>query len=102
MDCSVGMVCNAAEGQFCLFKQIKQNFPLRYFWGESENAIKIQVYAVLIALIINGCNTKDAGTKKSFENRITAIRLHLMSYVALLGFIKAHTKHGKNITRRLF
>jgi hypothetical protein len=24
-----------------LFKQIKQNFPLRYFWGASPNAIKI-------------------------------------------------------------
>ena len=32
-----------------LFKQIKQNFPLRYFWGESSNAIKMQVYCVLIA-----------------------------------------------------
>ena len=32
-----------------LFKQIKQNFPLRYFWGNSENAIKMQVYCVLIA-----------------------------------------------------
>ncbi|MEJ7739456.1 MAG: transposase [Chitinophagaceae bacterium] len=30
-----------------LFKQIKQNFPLRYFWGESSNAIKMQVYCVL-------------------------------------------------------
>jgi hypothetical protein len=35
-----------------LFKQIKQNFPLRYFWGESENAIKIQVYAVLMAQLL--------------------------------------------------
>ncbi len=26
-----------------LFKQLKQNFPLRYFYGESENAIKIQI-----------------------------------------------------------
>lgn len=26
-----------------LFKQIKQNFPLRYFYGESKNAIKIQI-----------------------------------------------------------
>ena len=24
-----------------LFKQLKQNFPLRYFYGESANAIKI-------------------------------------------------------------
>ena len=35
-----------------LFKQIKQNFPLRYFWGESPNAIKIQVYCVLIAQLL--------------------------------------------------
>ena len=27
-----------------LFKQIKQNFPLRYFYGESANAIKIQIW----------------------------------------------------------
>lgn len=30
-----------------LFKQIKQNFPLRYFWGNSENPIKIQDTSVL-------------------------------------------------------
>lgn len=24
-----------------LFKQLKQNFPLKYFYGESANAIKI-------------------------------------------------------------
>lgn len=35
-----------------LFKQIKQNFPLRYFWGESPNAIKMQVYCVLIAQLL--------------------------------------------------
>ena len=32
-----------------LFKQIKQNFPLRYFYGESANAIKIQIGVTLIA-----------------------------------------------------
>lgn len=26
-----------------LFKQIKQNFPLKYFYEESANAIKIQI-----------------------------------------------------------
>ena len=26
-----------------LFKQMKQNFPLKYFYGESANAIKIQI-----------------------------------------------------------
>lgn len=71
-----------------LFKQIKQNFPLRYFWGESPNAIKMQVYCVLIAQLLMVVIRKKAATKKSFANMITVIRLHLMSYVELLDFIK--------------
>lgn len=71
-----------------LFKQIKQNFPIRYFWGNSENAIKIQVYCVLIAQLLLVVIRKKAETKKSFANVITVIRLHLMSYVALFEFIK--------------
>ena len=35
-----------------LFKQIKQNFPLRYFYGESSNAIKIQIWVTLIANLL--------------------------------------------------
>lgn len=71
-----------------LFKQIKQNFPLRYFWGESSNAIKMQIYCVLIAQLLMVVIRKKAATKKSFANMITVIRLHLMSYVELLDFIK--------------
>jgi len=71
-----------------LFKQIKQNFPLRYFWGESPNAIKMQVYCVLMAQLLMVVIRKKAATKKSFANMITVIRLHLMSYVELLDFIK--------------
>ncbi|MEJ7588505.1 MAG: IS4 family transposase [Ferruginibacter sp.] len=71
-----------------LFKQIKQNFPLRYFWGESSNAIKMQVYCVLIAQLLMVILRKKAATKKSFANMITVVRLHLMSYVELLEFIK--------------
>jgi hypothetical protein len=71
-----------------LFKQIKQNFPLRYFWGESSNAIKMQVYCVLIAQLLMVVIRKQAATKKSFANMITVIRLHLMSYIGLLDFIR--------------
>jgi hypothetical protein len=71
-----------------LFKQVKQNFPLRYFWGESPNAIKMQVYCVLIAQLLMVVIRKKAATKKSFSNMITVIRLHLMSYVELFYFIK--------------
>jgi len=71
-----------------LFKQIKQNFPLRYFWGNSENAIKMQVYCVLIAQLLMVVIRKKSFAKKSFANMITVIRLHLMSYVELFEFIK--------------
>ena len=71
-----------------LFKQIKQNFPIRYFWGNSANAIKMQVYCVLIAQLLMVVIRKKANTKKSFANMITVVRLHLTSYVHLLEFIK--------------
>jgi len=35
-----------------LFKQLKQNFPLRYFYGKSANAIKIQIWVTLIANLL--------------------------------------------------
>ena len=71
-----------------LFKQIKQNFPLRYFWGNSENAIKIQIFCVLIAQLLMVVIRKKSKTAKSFANMITVIRLHLMSYINLFEFIK--------------
>jgi IS4 transposase len=46
-----------------LFKQIQQNFPLRYFWGESENAIKAQIYAILIAELLMVALRKKSKTK---------------------------------------
>ncbi|GAB3026274.1 hypothetical protein GCM10027051_33860 [Niabella terrae] len=70
-----------------LFKQIKQNFPLRYFWANNVNAIKIQVYCVLIGQLLMVVIRKKAATKKSFAIMITVIRLHLMSYVDLFEFI---------------
>jgi hypothetical protein len=71
-----------------LFKQIKQNFPVRYFWGESANAIKMQIYVVLIAQLLMVVIRRKAKTKKSFANMITLIRLHLMNYVELFEFVK--------------
>lgn len=71
-----------------LFKQIKQNFPIKYFWGSNTNAIKTQVYGVLIAQLLMVVVRKKSQTKKSFSNIITVIRLHLMSYVDLMSFMK--------------
>jgi ribosomal protein L11 len=71
-----------------LFKQMKQNFPLKYFWGDNVNAIKSQVYSVLIAQLLMVVIRKKSETKKSFANMIAVVRLHIMSYVDLFAFIK--------------
>jgi hypothetical protein len=43
---------------------------------------------VLIAQLLMVVIRKKSVTKKSFANMITVIRLHLMSYVDLIEFIK--------------
>ncbi|MFN7484968.1 MAG: transposase, partial [Cyclobacteriaceae bacterium] len=63
-----------------LFKQVKQNFPLKYFCGESENAIRIQVFWVLIAQVLMVVIKKKSETKRSFTSILTVVRLHIMSY----------------------
>ena len=65
-----------------LFKQIKQNFPIRYFWGNNENAIKMQIFCVLIAQIL-----MVVVRKKSFVNMITFIRQHILSFIYLIEYI---------------
>ena len=50
-----------------LFKQIKQNFPLRYFYGESANAIKIQIWVTLIANLLMTLLQKRLNRSWSFS-----------------------------------
>jgi len=71
-----------------LFKQVKQNFPLKYFCGESENAIRIQVFWVLIAQVLMVVIKKKSETKRSFTSILTVVRLHIMSYIELFDFLK--------------
>lgn len=72
------MNCFASRNNLCvashkLFKQIKKNLPLRYFYGESANAIKIQVWVTLIANLLLMVMQK---------------RIMLMYYVNLYTFLE--------------
>lgn len=49
-----------------LFKLIKQNFPLKYFYGESENTIKIQIWVTLIANLLLMVMQKTSDPKVEF------------------------------------
>jgi len=71
-----------------LFKKIKQNFQLKYFYGDTENAIKIQIWCTLIAHLLISIIKKTSKTNKAFSTVVTLVRLHLMSYVDLVVFLK--------------
>lgn len=64
-----------------LFKQLKQNFPLRYFYGESENAIKIQIWVTLIANLLLTLLKRNVKRNWSFSNLATMVRILLMHYI---------------------
>jgi len=75
-----------------LFKRMKQNYPLKYFLGDSENAIKIQIWTSLIADFILKIVKKAAAKKWSFSNLASIVRLHLMTYIDLNAFLKSPEK----------
>ena len=64
-----------------LFKQIKQNFPLKYFYGESANAIKIQIWVTLIANLLLMVMQRRLKRRWSFSGLATMMRIALMYYV---------------------
>lgn len=75
-----------------LFKRIKQNYPLRNFLGDNENAIRIQVWCALIADLLLKIVNKQIKRIWSFANLSSMIRLHLMTYINLRKFLNGPEK----------
>lgn len=75
-----------------LFKQLKQNFPLRYFYGESANAIKIQIWVTLIANLLLMVIQKRIKRAWSFSALATMVRIMLMYYVNPYTFFECPEK----------
>ncbi|CAN5155428.1 IS4 family transposase [soil metagenome] len=75
-----------------LFKQLKQNFPLKYFLGDNENAIKIQIWCTLITNLLFTIVKKGVKQKISFSNLVSFTRQHLFSYHKLIDLIQKSEK----------
>lgn len=71
-----------------LFKQLKQNFPLKYFLGDNENAIKIQIYCALIANLLMTVVQKMLKRQWAFSNLVSFCKIHLFNYLHLLRFLE--------------
>jgi transposase len=71
-----------------LFKQLKQNFPLKYFLGDNQNAIEIQIWASMIANLLISLIRSKIRRKWAFSNLVSVIRQQLMSYINIYRFLE--------------
>ena len=81
-----------------LFKRLKQNFPLKYFLGDSQNAIEIQIWVSLIIQLIMLVIQRKAHRKWAFSNMMAVIRYHLTTYIDLFKFLKDPGGDWRNLT----
>jgi hypothetical protein len=72
------------------FKKLKQNFPLTYFFGDNSNAIEIQVWCALIALLLLDVLHKGQNSRMAFSIFATIVRLHIMNYVSIATIIETY------------
>jgi hypothetical protein len=71
-----------------LFKQLKQNFPLKYFLGDNENAIEIQIWAAMLANLLITLVKSRVRRKWAFSNMVSIIRQQLMNYIDIYSFLE--------------
>jgi hypothetical protein len=74
------------------FKTIKQNLRIKSFVGTSKNAVLIQIWTALIALLLLKFLENKAETKWSLSNLIAVLRINLISYIDLLKLLNQEYK----------
>jgi len=85
-----------------LFKQLKQNFPLKYFLGDNDNAIKIQIYCALIVNLLMTVVQKSLKRSWAFSNLVSFCKIHLFNYIHLLKFLENPEKDWMKTENNVF
>src|SRR5580698_3236200 len=100
----IALIYKKRWGIELLFKKMKQNFQLHYFYGENENAIRTQVWCTLIAQLLLTVLQKKTNVAKAFSTIATLIRIHLISMLdvmELLQNVKRNWKKDKGSSSAL-
>lgn len=82
-----------------LFKKIKQNFPLQYFYGENKNAIQIQLWCSLIALLLITFMKKQLTKRWGFSSLISLLQKHLFTYAKFTDFFNNVNAYAVEFTK---
>jgi hypothetical protein len=71
-----------------LFKQVKQNFEVKYFLSDSETGIKSQIWVALILNLLFTVLHKIIKGAEDFSTMVELAAKNLCSYVNLVMFLK--------------
>jgi len=83
-----------------MFKRLKQNFPLKYFLGDNQNAIEIQIWSALIIQLIMLVIQRKVKRKWAYSNMVSVMRFHLMTYIDLFKFLENPNKKWIELTTK--
>lgn len=83
-----------------MFKRLKQNFPLKYFLGDNQNAIEIQIWCGLIIQLLMLVIQRKTKRKWAYSNMVSLIRFHLMTYIDLFKFLENPSKQWIDLTTK--
>jgi IS4 transposase len=93
----IALICRKRWGIELLFKKMKQNFQLHYFYGETENAIRTQVCCTLIAQLLLTVLQQKAKVKKAFSTMATMVRIHLVSMLDVYELLQNTKRTWKKV-----
>jgi hypothetical protein len=79
------------------FKWIKQNLRIKHFFGNSENAVKTQVWIAICVYVMAAITRKQLGTKLSLSQFLQVLSVNLFEQVPLAELLEKTTL--KNETR---
>jgi len=83
------------------FKKLKQNFPLQYFVGDNQNAIEIQIWVSIIALLLLSVIHSNNKTSMAFSVFVTVLKLHLFNYISITYLLNSYKKKYRKETGSL-
>jgi len=79
-----------------LFKQMKQNFEVKYFFSDSENGIKSQIWVALILNLLFTVLHKAIKEAEDFKTMVSVVAKNLAAYIDMKLFFTKTSEYVKS------
>jgi hypothetical protein len=79
---------------------LKQNFQLYFFYSETENGIKTQIWCTLTAHLLLNVIRALSKSEKAFSTIAAPVRIHLTSHLDLIWVVTEGRMYYKKSEKR--